>query len=76
VAFSSATTVLLASNMGLPVSTTHATVGSVVGVGLARGFHAVDFRVLARILLFWVLTVPIAGFTSIVIFQLLRWTFL
>lgn len=76
VAFSSATTVLIASNMGLPVSTTHATVGSVVGVGLARGFHAVDFRVLARILLFWVLTVPIAGFSSIVIFQVLRWTFL
>ena len=76
VAFSSATTVLFASNMGLPVSTTHATVGSVVGVGLARGFHAVDFRVLGRILLFWVLTVPIAGFTSIVIFQLLRWAFL
>lgn len=76
VAFSSATTVLFASNMGLPVSTTHATVGSVVGVGLARGFQAVDFRVLGRILLFWVLTVPIAGFTSIVIFQVLRWTFL
>ena len=76
VAFSSATTVLMASNMGLPVSTTHATVGSIVGVGLARGFQAVDFRVLARILLFWVLTVPIAGFSSIVIFQILRWTFL
>ena len=76
VAFSSATTVLMASNLGLPVSTTHATVGSVVGVGLARGFHAVDFRVLAKIFLFWVLTVPIAGFSSIVIFQILCWTFL
>ncbi|MDL2267260.1 inorganic phosphate transporter [Desulfovibrio sp. OttesenSCG-928-G15] len=76
VSFSSATTVLMASNLGLPVSTTHATVGSVVGVGLARGFHAVDFRVLARILLFWVLTVPIAAFSCILIFQILRWTFL
>lgn len=76
VAFSSATTVLMASNMGLPVSTTHATVGSVVGVGLARGFHAVDFRVLGRIVLFWVLTVPIAAFSCIVIFQILRWTLL
>ena len=76
VAFSSATTVLMASNLGMPISTTHATVGSVVGVGLARGFHAVDFRVLAKILLFWVLTVPIAGFSCIVIFQVLRWTFL
>lgn len=76
VAFSSATTVLMASNMGLPVSTTHATVGSVVGVGLARGFQAVDFRVLGKIVLFWVLTVPIAAFSCIVIFQLLRWTLL
>jgi PiT family inorganic phosphate transporter len=76
VAFGSATTVLMASNLGLPVSTTHAAVGSVVGVGLARGFQAVDFRVLAKILLFWVLTVPIAGFSCIVIFQILRWSFL
>ena len=74
--FSAATTVLMASNMGLPVSTTHATVGAVVGVGLARGFSSVDFRVLLRILLYWVLTVPIAAFSCIVIFQILRWTFL
>ena len=76
VSFGSATTVLMASNLGLPVSTTHATVGSVVGVGLARGFGAVDFRVLGRVVLFWVLTVPIAAFSCIVIFQILRWTFL
>ena len=41
--FGAATTVLIASNLGMPVSTTHAAVGSVVGVGLARGFAAVDF---------------------------------
>lgn len=76
VAFSSATTVLLASNMGMPVSTTHATVGSVVGVGLARGFAAVDFRVLLKIVAYWLLTVPVAGFSCIVIFKLLQWIFL
>jgi PiT family inorganic phosphate transporter len=43
-------------------------------VGLARGFSAVDFGVLGKIVIFWLLTVPIAAFTSIVIFQLLRWT--
>ena len=75
VSFSSATTVLMASNLGLPVSSTHAAVGAVVGVGLARGFQAVDFRILARILFFWVLTLPIAGFSCIVIFQILRWSF-
>lgn len=68
-----ASTVLLASNLGLPVSTTHAAVGGVVGVGLARGFHAVDFRVLLRIVAYWVATVPIAALTSIVIFVLLKW---
>ncbi|HDQ39608.1 MAG TPA: inorganic phosphate transporter [Desulfonatronum sp.] len=73
VEFGAATTVLVASNLGMPVSTTHATVGSVVGVGLARGFAAVDFRVLGKIVMYWLLTVPIAAFTSIIIFQLLRW---
>jgi PiT family inorganic phosphate transporter len=72
--FSAATTVLVASNLGLPVSTTHAAVGGVVGVGLARGFSAVDFGVLGKIVIYWLLTVPIAAFTSIVIFQILRWT--
>ncbi len=71
--FGAATTVLLASNLGLPVSTTHAAVGSVVGVGLARGFQAVDLRVLGKIVVYWVITVPVAAFTSIVIFQLLKW---
>lgn len=71
--FSAASTVLVASNMGLPVSTTHAAVGGVVGVGLARGFSAVDFRVLGRIVMYWILTVPIAAFTSIFFFILLKW---
>lgn len=76
VGFGAATTVLMASNLGMPVSTTHATVGGVVGVGLARGFAAVDFRVLGKIVVYWLLTVPIAAFTSIIIFQLLRWSVL
>ncbi|MBT8762974.1 inorganic phosphate transporter [Desulfohalobiaceae bacterium Ax17] len=71
--FGAASTVLAASNLGLPVSTTHAAVGAVVGVGLARGFSAVDFKVLGRIVVYWVLTVPIAALTSIIIFQILKW---
>lgn len=74
--FSAATTVLVASNMGMPVSTTHACVGGVTGVGLARGFSAVNFKVLFRIVGFWILTVPIAAFTSIIIFQTLKWIFI
>jgi PiT family inorganic phosphate transporter len=71
--FGAASTVLVASNLGLPVSTTHAAVGGVVGVGLARGFKAVDFRVLLRIVAYWVATVPIAALTSIIFFVLLKW---
>jgi len=76
VEFGAATTVLVASKLGLPVSTTHAAVGAVTGVGLARGFKAVDFGVLGRIVVYWLLTVPIAALTAIIIFQLLRWTVL
>ena len=74
--FSAATTVLIASNMGMPVSTTHACVGGVTGVGLAGGFSAVNFGVLFRIMGYWVLTVPITAITSIVIFQILKWIFI
>lgn len=70
--FGTATAVLLASKLGLPVSTTHAAVGAIVGVGLARGVEAVDFRVVRRITLFWILTLPIAALTAILIFSVIR----
>ncbi len=70
--FSAASTVLLASKMGLPVSTTHAAVGGVVGVGLARGFGAVDFRVLGKIVIYWLLTVPAAALTSILLYVIIK----
>jgi PiT family inorganic phosphate transporter len=73
--FGAATTVLLASMLGLPVSTTHASVGAVVGVGLARGFGAVDFRVFGKILLYWALTLPIAAFSSTAIYFTLAYIF-
>jgi PiT family inorganic phosphate transporter len=72
VEFAAATTVLLASKMGLPVSTTHAAVGGVMGVGLARGIEAVNFRIVLQIMLYWILTVPAAAVTSMILFLILR----
>jgi PiT family inorganic phosphate transporter len=70
--FSAATTVLLASKLGLPVSTTHAAVGGVMGVGLARAIEAVNFRIVLHIMLYWALTVPAAAITSMVLFWIIR----
>lgn len=60
-----ATTIVLASRMGIPVSTTHTLVGAVLGVGVARGIGAVDLRVVGNIVISWVATLPIAAVLSI-----------
>jgi len=70
--FGAATTVLIASKLGLPVSTSHTVVGAVVGVGLARGLDAVDLRVIRKIIVSWLLTVPSSAGLSAIIFLILR----
>jgi len=59
--FGATMTVLLCSRMGLPVSTTHTSVGAVVGIGFARGIAAIDFKVIRNIVISWLITLPITG---------------
>ncbi len=67
-----ATTIVIASGTGMPISTTHTLVGAVLGVGLARGIDAIDLRVVARILVSWVVTIPAGAFLAIVFFFIFK----
>jgi len=67
--FAATTVVLTASKFGLPVSTSHAVVGSVIGVGLARGLDAVDLSVIKKIVYSWLLTLPATAVGSILIYR-------
>ena len=60
-----ASTIVLASRLGIPISTTHTLVGAVLGVGLARGITALDLRVVGNILASWIATLPIAAALSV-----------
>jgi PiT family inorganic phosphate transporter len=70
-----ATTVVVASGTGIPVSTTHTLVGAVLGVGLARGIGALNLGVVGRIFLSWVVTLPVGAGISIIFFFILKAVF-
>ena len=69
--FATASTVLVCSVMGLPISTTFVLVGAVMGVGLARGFAAIDLRVIRRIFASWLITIPVSALFAAVIYKLI-----
>ena len=69
--FGAATTVLVASKLGLPISTTHTLVGAVIGVGLARGFAHLDWKVLRDILASWFITLPFTGLLTVALYKAL-----
>ncbi len=70
-----ATTVVLASGTGLPISTTHTLVGAILGVGLARGIAALNLSLVRMIFLSWIVTLPAGAFFAIVYFYILRGVF-
>jgi inorganic phosphate transporter, PiT family len=70
-----ATTVVVASGTGLPISTTQTLVGAVIGVGLARGIAALDLGTFKKIAISWVVTLPTGAALSILFFFILKWSF-
>jgi PiT family inorganic phosphate transporter len=71
-----ATTILLASRLGLPVSTSHALVGGVVGIGLVQNIKSIKFSTLQNIAAAWLITVPLSAVLSATIFSIARIFFL
>lgn len=73
--FGAATTILFASKLGLPISSTHTLVGAVLGVGFARGIRAINLNVVKNIAISWIVTIPVGAVSTILIYLLLKWTF-
>ncbi|ALZ75970.1 inorganic phosphate transporter [Rheinheimera sp. F8] len=67
-----ASTVVIASGMGLPISTTQTLVGAVLGVGMARGIAALNLNVIRNIFISWVVTLPIGALLSILFFYVIK----
>ena len=67
-----ATTILLASQIGLPVSTSHTLVGSIVGIGLWKNRKSLDWSTIKSIVLAWIVTLPVAAILGAIIFSILH----
>lgn len=74
--FGAAATILLASKLGLPISTTHALIGAVLGVGIVHGVKALNKQVLKEIVVSWAVTIPLCALFTIASFFLLKFCFI
>jgi inorganic phosphate transporter, PiT family len=70
--FGAATTIVFASRLGLPISTTHTLVGAVLGVGIARGLGALNLNTVRDIVIAWIVTVPAGAGLAILLFFIIR----
>lgn len=73
--FSAAATILVASSLGMPISTTHTLVGAVIGVGLARGIEALNIGMTRDIIISWFVTVPAGAILAVAFFYGIRLVF-
>lgn len=72
---STAITILIASDLGLPVSTTHTLVGAVLGVGMARGMEALNLGMAKEILISWIVTVPAGAVITVFFYYIIKFIF-
>ena len=70
--FAAATTIVIASRLGIPISTTHTLVGAVIGVGMARGMASLNTRVVRDIFISWVVTLPAGAGMAIIFFYIIK----
>lgn len=73
--FGAAITILLASKLGLPISTTHTLIGAILGVGMARGLEAINLTTIRNIFMSWVITIPVGGALAMTFFSLFSFLF-
>lgn len=73
--FGAALTILFASRLGLPISTTHTLVGAVIGIGLARGLEAINLNTTRDIFISWLVTIPAGAFITVLFFYAIKAVF-
>lgn len=72
---SAAATIMIASRLGMPISTTHTLVGAVIGVGLARGIEALNIGMTRDIIASWIITIPAGALTAVGVYKILAMIF-
>ena len=65
--------VCLASRFGLPVSTTHVSTGSIIGIGIKHGIHSVKWKVVRDMLLAWFITLPLSALLALLTLWVLKY---
>jgi phosphate/sulfate permease len=73
--FGAAITIVLASKLALPVSTTHTLVGAVLGVGIARGLSSLNLKTIRDIIISWVITLPAGALLTAVFYVIIKFCF-
>jgi PiT family inorganic phosphate transporter len=74
--FGAATTIMVGTKAGIPLSTTHTVVGSVIGVGFARGMNALDLSIIWDIFKSWIYTIPFTGVLTVILFYIFKFIFI